>query len=176
MAPSVPRLASTVLVLMRDPKLMAPFRVLMVKRHSKARFGRTKSEVCLSNQCVHLPSDPRFMANAHVFPGGVREKADGSECWHRYCNITPPTEEAATEVSRRICAVRELFEESGLLLSASPPSTRFEAERIQWRRRCQESPSAFAQMCDEMKIRPDIEGLKPYARWVSVTSTSNTLQ
>lgn len=70
-----------------------PFEVLMVRRHAGATF-----------------------ASALVFPGGVTEPADGDECW---TSITSGTVDAA-ERAIRITAIRETWEETGLLVASTP--------------------------------------------------------
>lgn len=86
--PSTPRLSATVLII-RDGT-SAP-EVLMVKRHYQIDFA----------------------AGALVFPGGKANEEDSSPHWDAYTDgdFGPVQQDA------RIAAVREAFEESGLLLA-----------------------------------------------------------
>jgi 8-oxo-dGTP pyrophosphatase MutT (NUDIX family) len=95
-----PRPASTVIVL-RDG--LAGLEVFMVKRHA----------------------DTAFMGGAHVFPGGRVDAADrdADEVWcdgiadaTRQCPELPP----ADALAYHIAAIRELFEEAGVLIARHP--------------------------------------------------------
>jgi 8-oxo-dGTP pyrophosphatase MutT (NUDIX family) len=92
--PAEPRLSATVLII-RDGK-EAP-QVLMVKRHYQIDFA----------------------AGALVFPGGKANEEDSDPAWDAFTDgdFGPVQQDA------RIAAVREAFEESGLLL-ARPASQR----------------------------------------------------
>lgn len=84
---SAPRLSATVL-LMRDRDVLE---VLMVKRHYQIDFA----------------------AGALVFPGGKANDEDAQADWDDYIDgVYDPVQRAA-----RIAAIREAFEESGLLLA-----------------------------------------------------------
>ena len=82
-----PRESATVLLLRDDP-----FEVLMVSRAARGAF-----------------------ASALVFPGGVIDPQDGEESWHR--SVTDFNEVPAAERALRIGAIREVWEETGILLS-----------------------------------------------------------
>lgn len=84
------RSAATVLIVRDDP-----FEVLMVERHHQA-----------------------FFASALVFPGGLVDPYDASDDWLPHIHM--PRELAPAERALRIAAVRETFEETGLLLTEDP--------------------------------------------------------
>lgn len=108
MTAAAPRPSATVVVV--RPGRAVP-EVLMVKRHGRAAFG-----------------------SAYAFPGGVLEPADGNVA--AYCSGV-----SAAEACRRLevetggldyysAAIRELFEETGILLaSTSQPVSELEAAR-----------------------------------------------
>lgn len=83
-----PKLASTILVIRDAPSLQ----VLMVKRHHQIDFA----------------------AGAMVFPGGKANDEDQSAEWRAY--VRPEAIDEASRVAR-IAAIREAFEESGLLFA-----------------------------------------------------------
>ncbi len=85
--PARPRLASTLLLLRDQPQMQ----VLMVKRHYEIDFA----------------------AGAFVFPGGKSNDEDASEAWLQH------VDGACDEGQRiaRITAIRETYEESGILLA-----------------------------------------------------------
>ena len=100
MSDALPRPAATVLVL-RDADDAAGFEVLMLRRHSRAGFA----------------------ADMWVFPGGVVDPADAQLPADRWTGIDPdalaPRFNAtpAEVLAFHVAAVRETFEEAGLLLA-----------------------------------------------------------
>ncbi|MBI4083094.1 MAG: NUDIX hydrolase [Candidatus Lambdaproteobacteria bacterium] len=113
--PAVPREAAT-LVLLRDRRPgPGPLEVLMLKRHAADAFA----------------------ANAYVFPGGMLEEADwgprapalsprlsGDQALARMPDAAPP----AKALGFAVCAIRETFEEAGLLLARDRGDTRWALE------------------------------------------------
>ena len=91
--PSEPRLSATVLLLRDQPNLQ----VLMVKRHYQIDFA----------------------AGALVFPGGKANEEDSDPAW---AELTDGDYEGA-EQAARISAIREAFEEAGIIL-ARPKNVR----------------------------------------------------
>jgi 8-oxo-dGTP pyrophosphatase MutT (NUDIX family) len=85
--PSEPRLSATVLLLRDQPNLQ----VLMVKRHYEIDFA----------------------AGALVFPGGKANEEDSDPAW---AELTDGDYEGA-EQAARISAIREAFEEAGIILA-----------------------------------------------------------
>lgn len=85
--PAAPRLSATILMLRDNPAL----EVLMVKRHHEIDFA----------------------SGALVFPGGKVAPPDWAEGWAARADGDFSSEERAA----RVCAAREAFEESGLLLA-----------------------------------------------------------
>lgn len=98
----------------------------------------------------------RFAAGATVFPGGRVDPEDRAvlQGW------TPP-DAAATDHPLRLAAIRETFEESGILL-AHPP---VEAGRLAALRR--PSPLGFGRRLRAEGVEPAIEALVPFARWIT---------
>lgn len=85
--PSEPRLSATILLLRDAPDLQ----VLLVKRHYEIDFA----------------------AGALVFPGGKANEEDSDAAWAALCDGRFDTVERAA----RISAIREAFEEAGILLA-----------------------------------------------------------
>ena len=84
---AAPKLSSTILLLRDNPRL----EVLMVKRHYEIDFA----------------------AGALVFPGGKTNEEDASEAWIELSD----GDFHGPELAARVGAVREAFEESGILLA-----------------------------------------------------------
>lgn len=86
-APPTPRLSSTILLLRDAPGLQ----VLMVTRHYQIDFA----------------------AGAMVFPGGKAAEEDSDEAWRAFTR----GDYEANERTARIAAIREAYEETGMLLA-----------------------------------------------------------
>lgn len=149
-----------------------------------------------------------FMPSAHVFPGGLVEPADFSADWlgllpaSPHCGLglvrPPPLGSSRAplfatdrerlgsplpgEVAFRICAIRETFEEAGILLlvpgrgpaadsGPAPPlpaeSLPPAAELVEWRRRVQEDPACFLQLCRHLGCVPNIWALQEWSNWLT---------
>ena len=93
-----------------------------------------------------------FMAGMFVYPGGRLDPAD--------------LDAAAGDLdtAARWTALRECFEESGLLLATDQqgqPATPAHAEAL----RASEAP--FAEALQALRLRPGLNDLRPFARWVT---------
>ncbi|CAL1529937.1 unnamed protein product [Lymnaea stagnalis] len=175
---------------------MDNFEVLMLKRSGKSKF----------------------MPNVYVFPGGVAVDCDFSSQWlpvfnklgsdvcqKLFCSISVGSPKAApmftrqrdsafsslpSEVAFRICAIRETFEESGVLLaqpaqkslnqihsqsrSLSPALLHEDANVItQWRERVNKDPNEFLKMCLELDLVPEVWSLYEWSNWLTPTMDTN---
>ncbi|KAI9275402.1 hypothetical protein BY458DRAFT_555073 [Sporodiniella umbellata] len=92
--------------------------------------------------------------NAHVYPGGVVDPADT-----QWSSNEPYTTE-------KICAIRETFEETGLLIS-SPPMNSLDMKT--WRDRIHQDGNQFKRFCDHYALQPAMARLKPFAHWITPT-------
>jgi nucleoside diphosphate-linked moiety X motif protein 19 len=147
----------------------------------------------------------KFFANAYVYPGGVISNADFSDEWanvfqncgsdvirlgkqmkgkvrsslmSRIHNSVIPN-----EIGFRICAIREAFEESGILLArrsdAIKQNTEFgkqvhiydkkESKSFleTWRRKVHNDADQFVELCKELCIVPDVWGLIEWSDWLT---------
>ncbi|KAJ7311920.1 hypothetical protein JRQ81_006240 [Phrynocephalus forsythii] len=159
-----------------------------------------------------LRRSPRsaFLPSAHVFPGGVVDAADFSADWLHLLPpegplplLLPPLRAGAgraplfaaerpelgtalpADVAFRICAIRETFEEAGVLLlveagevastsSAQGPARLLAPERLppgpelaEWRRRVQRQPAAFLQLCRHLSCVPNLWALHEWSNWLT---------
>lgn len=99
--PARPRPAATIVTAWSPPN-DGPYQVLLLRR----------------------PDTARFAASAYVFAGGVVDDADGSPA----ALDVLPAELRETEAPAAVAALRELFEETGLLPSDRPMDSRAAAE------------------------------------------------
>ncbi|XP_069495157.1 acyl-coenzyme A diphosphatase NUDT19 [Ambystoma mexicanum] len=155
-----------------------------------------------------------FMPNAFVFPGGLVDPSDFSSEWmevfahhkekpnfglglvkqHSTTRAPIFATDRATfgspipgEVAFRICAIRETFEESGVLLVVSDifkPNVNhgltkmmhFDTKEIStWRLKVQETPAKFIEMCQELNCMPNIWALHEWSNWLTPVSGRTVL-
>ncbi len=134
MSAPVPRLAATVL-LIRD---RSGLEVLMVERNEQAYF-----------------------ASALVFPGGIVEADDSNEGWldqtDGHAGLT------TAERALRIAAYRELFEETGVLLTGPQVA---DTERV-----AAPENAAFRDLVKGKGARLDLAAMHPFAHWITPESS-----
>lgn len=145
--PREPRDAATVLLLRDAPG--GGFEVFMVRRHEKSGF----------------------MGGAHVFPGG---KLDVADCDERILARVVGREAAsavaalgeAIDPQRAlglfVAAVRETFEEAGVLLADTPPGV----DLGEARRRL-DAGEPFAAVVESIDAKLRLDRLVPHSRWIT---------
>ncbi|XP_070574783.1 acyl-coenzyme A diphosphatase NUDT19-like [Ptychodera flava] len=175
---------------MRKPQLgSCDYQLLMLQRHQRSKF----------------------MPDNYVFPGGVIEtEADFASQWAelfeksnrtltRFTDIRGPrppmfsktrgASEIPNEVAFRICAIRETFEESGILLVTDPSTVADEGDKDilklststtdkilskickreleDWRRRVHDNASEFIELCRQLNCVPNIWALTEWSDWLT---------
>ncbi|XP_061566859.1 nucleoside diphosphate-linked moiety X motif 19 [Cololabis saira] len=156
-----------------------------------------------------------FMPNAYVFPGGMLDSSDFSSEWlDVFKSVTnsadfglrpvrqPPESRPQIfstdrrqlgspvpgDAALRICALRETFEESGVLLVLSEEEARQAGEDgfkdemgrglcrahqlcsdelAKWRALVNRDPSNFIRMCKQLQLLPNIWALHEWANWLT---------
>ncbi|XP_069740886.1 acyl-coenzyme A diphosphatase NUDT19 [Narcine bancroftii] len=149
-----------------------------------------------------------FFPNAYVFPGGQISPADFSSEWiqlfHPFCQ--PPNfildtvkqtaqklpmfamdwrklgSQISSEVAFRICAIRETFEESGILLVKPNRQDKDlnnqgiiqlpqlnQSKLASWRPLVQENAMNFIKLCKMLDCLPNIWALKEWSNWLTPT-------
>ena len=91
----------------------------------------------------------KFMPGRYVFPGGRLEPRDGED----------------DDRGRRVCALRELFEEAGVLLASGPEPDPGRADLA--RGSLQRAEAGLAQALDGLGLKPETAALTPHARWIT---------
>ncbi|CAG8433404.1 8119_t:CDS:1 [Ambispora gerdemannii] len=128
------------------------YKVLMMKRNAKGSF-----------------------VNAHVFPGGNVDPSDSSKEWSS-ANLTPEFEftkimerdqsSTTSLTTSKICAIRETFEECGILLTK--PNVKFDlTEAKRWRDKIHNDANEFISLCKKFKLKPAIEELDLFYNWIT---------
>ncbi len=138
-----------------------------------ARDGSAGPEVLL----VRRRPDVGFAAGAYVFPGGTLDAEDSDPEWEQWLNEPEDSEvtnddDPGDARARRflVAALRELFEETGVLLLAEerPPQGELSAERgalVEGRR-------SFLNIVGDNDIRLASDRLVLCARWITPESLS----
>jgi len=130
--------AATILLLRDDPA----FEVLMVKRHA----------------------DIAFAGGAMVFPGGRIEESDRDARWGRYCAGYEDID--MDQRGPRVAAIREAFEETGVLLAMKdnaplPDVSAFASDR----KVVEDNDAAFYELVRDNELVLTLDALHLYARW-----------
>jgi 8-oxo-dGTP pyrophosphatase MutT (NUDIX family) len=135
-APAAPRAASTVLLLRDGP---TGLEVFMVVRHHEIDFA----------------------SGALVFPGGRMETAD-AELARQAISFADGIDETARAL--RIAAIREAFEECGVLLARPKGDERMvSAVRLS----ALDRGAPFAELMAREGLAPAADALVPFARWIT---------
>ena len=135
-APILP--AATILVLRDDPT----FEVLMVQRHHQIEFA----------------------SGALVFPGGKTHEGDHDPAWAQACVGWDAVEPEQRPL--RIAAVREVFEEAGLLLGATRALDPAACE-LSARQAVDRGELPFLKVVQDLGEKVDLTALTPFARWIT---------
>lgn len=116
---------------------------------------------------LHRVSKASSFASAHVFPGGALSKThDGA---------IPDVDSPARHQdgpAYRLAAIRETFEESGILLALSKKTGKLftdisDEEREAGRRAVHAGTTKFTELLEKWGAEPHTEGLMPYTRWIT---------
>lgn len=139
-----PVLSSTMLLLKGED---APT-VLMVKRHYQIDFA----------------------SGAMVFPGGKVSADDHRDDWDGWYHGTYSDDELAA----RIGGVREVFEESGILLATRKGDTagKFVGQSVcnelaEFRSPVDRGEMSFLELVQKYELQLDLTDLQPYAHWIT---------
>ena len=140
-APAVPRPAATILLVRDAPT----FEVLMVKRHHQIDFA----------------------SGALVFPGGKLHAGDHDPAWAERAlgwHQTP-----AAERPLRIAAIREAYEETGILLGRHADGSHFAGSTAAAAARDDVAMDrrAFLHLVAEVDLKIDLDALTVFAHWIA---------
>jgi glyoxylase-like metal-dependent hydrolase (beta-lactamase superfamily II)/8-oxo-dGTP pyrophosphatase MutT (NUDIX family) len=120
---------------------------------------------------THRPASMAFAPDVHVFPGGRVDEVDLDPTVQSRSVITPDAAKAALggdlppvdALGAFIAAIREAFEEVGILLADHRPGADLGAAR----NRLLESPGAFGSIASELDLHLRTDLLVPLSRWVT---------
>ena len=135
------------------------------------RPGPAGPEILLTQR----PSTMAFAPDMHVFPGGAVDPADSNP------ELLARSPLSAEEAVRRLggglsgrealalhmAAIRELFEEAGVLLVDALDRPPLEADLHSMRAGLLADDRTLGEVCDSLHLRPRADLLAPLSRWVT---------
>jgi 8-oxo-dGTP pyrophosphatase MutT (NUDIX family) len=143
-----------------------------------ARDGEAGVEVLLLER--HRQS--RMAPGAFAFPGGRVEADDAAPEWEPLCQglaaseaaiLLPDVGPPARALGFWVAALREAFEEAGILLARDPGGTPFGAEALGrerlagYRARCRAEGRAFREMLVDHGLRLATDRMAYWAHWIT---------
>lgn len=133
--------AATILLLRDRPQ----FEVLMVRRHHQIDFA----------------------SGALVFPGGKAHAGDEDPAWESHA--LGWSEVGGEQRALRIAAIREVFEEAGILLAQRSDGSPIggEACSLEVRQAVDAGRTAFLDVVRDLDARLDLSALTIFARWIT---------
>jgi len=141
-SPDDPKPAATVLLLRDQPR----FEVLMVKRHHAIDFA----------------------SGALVFPGGKTQEGDADERWARH--VIGWERFDAEQRVLRIGALRESFEEAGILLAEAKDGAPWtELGDLSVRKSVDAGETQFIDVVADLGVKLRLDALSVFARWITPT-------
>ena len=135
------RPAATILLVRDEPH----FQVLMVKRHHQIDFA----------------------SGALVFPGGKTHPGDHDPAWGNWAigwRDAPEDQRAL-----RVAAIREVYEEAGVLLARDADGATFRGDdrAAAARDDIAKDDRAFIHLVEELAVKIDLNALTVFARWIT---------
>jgi len=150
------------------PQYQYDYSVMLLKRNSKSKF----------------------FAKAFVFPGGATDLADFSPLWleqFAQSGVSPSTlnsqfvqdnrpllyenhpTDCLPEIGYRITAIRETFEETGVLIckELDKGNQGLKLNIEEWQKRVYNDPGEFLEMCRRYSLCPDIWSLYEWCNWLT---------
>ncbi|KAL8590575.1 hypothetical protein ACOMHN_011011 [Nucella lapillus] len=177
---------------------------------------QTPKKDALEVLALKRSSKSSFMPNLYVFPGGTADNADFSHNWLSMFGATSPAlaeerfgfskavsqnapmfyrkrdpdfKAIPSEVAFRISAIRETFEESGVLIARNMDDAIFKhnieatsafsfgsdhvSQMEEWRQKVMKNPLEFLTLCKNYNIVPDIWSLYDWSNWLSPPGAGN---
>ena len=131
------------------------------------RPGADGLEVLLT----HRPATMAFAPDMHVFPGGRVDAADGDPILAARSVVSAEAAAArlggdlppAMALAAHVAAIREAFEEVGVLLADHAPGV----DVVEARTRLLADPGVFPAIADSLDLRLRTDLLVPLSRWVT---------
>jgi 8-oxo-dGTP pyrophosphatase MutT (NUDIX family) len=116
-------------------------------------------------------TDTAAFAGAAVFPGGKVDPGDSDRRLRAHADGAEVLDDAA--LTLRVAAIREAFEECGVLLARAAGETallsgaRLQAIEAAWRRRLAADETDMAVLVETEELRLAVDALVPFAHWIT---------
>jgi 8-oxo-dGTP pyrophosphatase MutT (NUDIX family) len=144
-APVPPVDAATVILVRDSPSANGGWELFMVRRH------------------VHS----EFAADVYVFPGGKIDDADRDSALEPFLDAQVSSD-LMDASAYRVGAIRELFEEAGVLLASSSTDTSAGGDRIDsFRQRLRRGEIDLREIARATNLKLALSELHPYAHWIT---------
>ncbi|CAF0962423.1 unnamed protein product [Adineta ricciae] len=134
----------------------------------------------------------RFAPDISAFPGGKLDRCDLSLEWPKYISSTSDINRFSKQKADiykdidhpypglvfRLCAIRETFEETGLLLVKADKSKNSKYSTVaqlsnnvitEWRDKIRQDASQFMTMCKELQVTPDVHSLYEWTQYLAAS-------
>jgi recombination protein RecT len=153
-----------------EPEIAAPVPVRPAATVVLVRPGEGGLEVLLT----HRPATMAFAPDMHVFPGGRVDPADADPGLSARSALSAEAAaerlggdlEPVTALAAHVAAIREAFEEVGVLLADHAPDSDLVAARA----RLLADAGAFPAIAEALDLRLRTDRLVPLSRWVTPRS------
>jgi glyoxylase-like metal-dependent hydrolase (beta-lactamase superfamily II)/8-oxo-dGTP pyrophosphatase MutT (NUDIX family) len=135
-----------------------------------ARDGAAGPEIFLMQRTLKA----NFVAGAYVFPGGAVDPGDADPFWagndagfdDAHASRLLGLEQGG--LAYWVAAIRETFEESGLLLAVDPDGAAPNADELTaLRSRVASAELDFTTLCRTRGLRPALSGLRYFSHWIT---------
>ncbi|UJR28106.1 hypothetical protein I4U23_009361 [Adineta vaga] len=174
---------------------MVPWRQsasLILLGSKQANINNAKSFFDYATLLLKRSPNMRFAPDISAFPGGKLDPCDLSLEWPKYfsslCDINRFSKKKADiykDIDHpypglvfRLCAIRETFEETGLLLAKSHTSTSSQYSTVaqlsnnmitEWREKIRHDASQFLIMCKALQVTPDVHSLYEWTQYLAAS-------
>ncbi|CAK1540283.1 unnamed protein product [Leptosia nina] len=169
--------------------------IVLAKRNVDA-ISKSNTDACNYDILLQTRTHNASFSNSVVFPGGVTEEADASDHWlplftnfgytkrdfealHRPGSPANPIfkdDPVRRHIALRISAIRETFEELGLLICSTEHKNNkpdiwsgilSNVDTKHWQSKISKNPSELFNLCKEYNCYPDIWSLHYWSNWLS---------
>ncbi|XP_015428595.1 PREDICTED: nucleoside diphosphate-linked moiety X motif 19-like [Dufourea novaeangliae] len=176
--------------------------ILAARQMQKCARPSTATNYNYNLLCLKRHKNSKFMPGNYVFPGGIVHPADADLKWNNlfssfgfdkssYASLFPNTttrpiifksipKQLPKEISLRISAIRETFEECGILLCKKSQNGELQPDWAQhiempenelhsWQEKVHNDATEFYSLCKNFECYPDLWSLYEWSNWLTPT-------
>lgn len=148
------------------PEGFTPVKPALASSVMLIRDGRDGLEVLMIKRSRMM----RFAAGMLVFPGGRVDRGDGSPRLRKQLRVR---RRLPADSAFRTAALRELFEETGLICARTQAGSAMPGEGMRvrlarrYRKRLHQGRIGFSRMLEQAGLLLDLDSLVPFAHWIT---------